>query len=479
MHDPSVSSNEPASGTASVESGENLSFGAGPAEQAEDSSDSTFTIPPVSGIYAIAPPTSPNYLRFNDGADKTAFYTTEGLAGTFISCNWSDMESGQGTYTPFTSGQGNPIYDSLSDLINTNPDLNFVLAVGAGPGKVPDYIQTGTVTVGTTFYIIPNVAIPGVQNGGDTIYSPFPFDPVFVNRYKEMISYVLTQLATITLGDPPIVPLSRLTSIKLGLYTSGDSEIAISSWNNSVTGTARSDAQYWLTAFTTPNYRDSDPGTSSWPGAAASTWQDTINTAFVSYAEWLAGTLSTLASMYDLPNLNSLTFGAPLIDPKISFPLISSTGTIIACPATGLPDNSAVPALLLSNAATAVSNPSKRSIPPSVSVRKVAAAAIRRRFFALRCSRPQKAAPLRCSKITAGRPQEGPLTRHTDFPDRHSASCRRARVLRHRNGTCNTTRHSINSLTQQEPTVCLCWRFKRTISAATAPGQAPKARTSP
>jgi hypothetical protein len=56
MHDPSVSSNEPASGPASVDPGENPSFGAGPAEQAEDSSDSTFTIPPVSGIYAIAPP---------------------------------------------------------------------------------------------------------------------------------------------------------------------------------------------------------------------------------------------------------------------------------------------------------------------------------------------------------------------------------------------------------------------------------------
>jgi len=266
MADPSIPSNEPTLGAASVDPGEILSYGAATGEQAEDSSDSTFTIPPVSGIYAIAPRTSPNYLRFNDGADKIAFYNTEGLAGTFISCNWSDIESGQGTYTPFDSGAQNPIYDSLSDLITTNPSLNFVLAVSAGPGKVPDYIQTGTVTVGTTSYIIPNVEIPGVQKDGeDTIYSPFPFDPVFVNRYKEMISYVLNSLATITIGDPPIVPLGLLTSIKLGLYTSGDSEIAISSWNNSVTGTARSDAQYWLTAFTTPGYRDSAPGTSSWP----------------------------------------------------------------------------------------------------------------------------------------------------------------------------------------------------------------------
>jgi hypothetical protein len=350
-----------------------------PHESSESSSvDATAPILPVVGIYTIAPPR--NY--FSTENEKNKFYNTSGLDGVFITLNWINLESSQGVYQPFDSIPD--LYNTLSDIISANgsrtilglPPLQFALAIVAGPSQSPPYLVTSPIDFGGT-YRVPNAEIPGAQTGGSTVYSPFPFDPGFIYCYQNLWSAILTDLASTTISS--VLPISLLTSIKIGLYTGDDSEIQIDSWNGSATGTARSDAPQWLLAFTTPGFLASSPtGTgSSWPGYAASAWQTTVISAWTSHLEWLQGELNTLATDNDLPNLANVTFSCPLFIPKISFPLIDANGNIIPCPDNdSLPDNSGFVRLLLGDGAAAVDNPiqaidTSLSIAPSPGVSPV------------------------------------------------------------------------------------------------------------
>ena len=288
---------------------------------------------PVWGIYSIAP------TGILTQTDATSFYGTKGLDGIFIREAWNSIESTQGNYDVSN------IVSILTQALTYNPSLTFALGIPGGE-NFPSYLLVPNgVTYQGAAYTIPR-ASPSIKGTVTTL--PLPFDPGYVACYNNMLHAVLKQLNGVTFtnssGQTASV-LTQLRSIKLGLYTGGDSEITIPSWDSTKPGN-QSQAAAWLTGFTNPRPLGG--------GYVASSWYIQVVNTHTNHAKWLVSILGTLSG---ISNAASITLSMPLFLPDVSFPLIDQSGHIIQPPPTGLPDNTAIVVELVQHCASAVTNP--------------------------------------------------------------------------------------------------------------------------